>query len=88
MPEKKTEKIKVRVKPEIVKAGGGFHDFQSGADLYPKKASQIFEVEKTPFVRRKLASGELIIATGKATDDNDDDDQDKGKTDDKGKAHK
>ena len=56
----KIKTIKVQVKPAIVKAGGGFHDFSSGADLYPKKPGQVFEVELTPFIARKLDTGELI----------------------------
>jgi len=56
----KIKTIKVQVKPAIVKAGGGFHDFSSGFDLYPKKPGQVFEVPFTPFIARKLDTGELI----------------------------
>lgn len=82
-------KIKVRVKKEIVESGAGFHDFHSNVDLYPKKPSQIFTVELTPFIRQKLMTGELILVTEPAPkkDDKKDDKKvdDKGKTAEKGK---
>lgn len=64
-PKKETEIVIVKVKKEIAKYGGGFHDFYSGADLYPKKSDEIFKVKKTPFITRKIASGELILVSEK-----------------------
>jgi len=58
-------KIKVKVHPKIVKDGSGFHDFHSKTDIYPKKADEVFEVEKTPFINRKLDTGELILVESK-----------------------
>ena len=84
-------KIKVRVKKEIVKSGAGFHDFYSNVDLYPKKPSQIFTVELTPFIRQKLMTGELILVTDPAPKEDDKKDKkvdkkDDKKVDDKGKT--
>lgn len=64
-PEKKMEIVSVKVKKEIVKYGGGFHDFYSGTDIYPRNANHIFKVKKTPFITRKIASGELILVSDK-----------------------
>lgn len=63
--EKKPETVRVKVKKEIVKYGGGFHDFYSGADIYPRNPNKIFKVKKTPFITRKIASGELILVSEK-----------------------
>lgn len=65
MPKKM---IKVRVKKEIAKSGGGFYDFSSKTDIYPKKPGEVFEVPVTPFIERKLATGELILVEGKLSD--------------------
>lgn len=56
-----SKKVKVRVKPEIIKMGSGFHDFYSHTDIYPRKSDQVFEIEMTPFIKRKLDTGELIL---------------------------
>jgi len=58
-------KIKIKIKPEIIKAGGGFHDFYSHADIRAKKPDDVLEVENTPFIQRKLDTGELILVTNK-----------------------
>ncbi len=60
-PEKGPEMVRVRVKKEIVKNGGGFHDFHSGEDMYPKSHKKIFKVPMTPFIRKKLDTEELIL---------------------------
>lgn len=64
-PEKKTETVRVKVKKDIVKYGGGFHDFYSNTDIYPKNANKIFKVKRTPFITKKIASGELILVSEK-----------------------
>lgn len=56
-------KIKVTVSPKALKSGGGFYDFSSRTNIYPKKADQIFEVEDTHFIRVKLETGELIAVS-------------------------
>jgi hypothetical protein len=54
------KKIKIQLSPKIP-SGSGFYDFYSKTDLYPKRPNQIFEVPETPFIREKLATGELIL---------------------------
>ncbi len=59
------EMVRVRVKKEIVKNNGGFHDFHSGVDMYPKSHQKIFTVPITPFITQKLRTGELILVAKK-----------------------
>jgi hypothetical protein len=56
------EFVKVKVNPKIVKAGRGFHDFYSKTDIYTKDVNQVFEVQLTPFIKKKLATGELLYS--------------------------
>lgn len=64
-PENGQEMVRVRVKKEIVKNGGGFYDFHSGVDMYPKSHQKIFTVPMTPFIGQKVRTGELILVAKK-----------------------
>jgi len=64
-PETGPEMVRVRVKKEIVKNGGGFHDFHSGMDMYPKSDRKIFKVPLTPFIQQKIRTGELLLVLDK-----------------------
>jgi len=75
--------MKIKLNPKISK-GAGFHDFHSHTDIYPKKPDEIFNVPETPFIRQKLATGELILVTDDVPKPADDDQ----KTDDKAKKGK
>jgi sRNA-binding protein len=59
--EKGPEMVRVRVKKEIVQNGGGFYDFESGTNMYPRSHKKIFTVPMTSFIRKKLDTGELIL---------------------------
>jgi len=79
MPNTEPKKIKIRVKKSIVLAHGGFHDFYSNTDIYARKTDDIFEVIETPFIRQKLATGELLLVTNDAKDTTPLSTEDKGK---------
>lgn len=60
-------KVKVRIKAAIAEKGCGFVDIEGKQEMFPRgKKGEIipgreFELWETPFVRRKIESGELIM---------------------------
>ncbi|GAB4220032.1 MAG: hypothetical protein Kow00102_05760 [Spirochaetota bacterium] len=58
--------IKVKVRDDIVTRGGGFYDIAGKQKIMPQKATEVIEVKETPFVRSKIATGELIVVSRKS----------------------
>lgn len=57
--------IKVKVREDIVKRGGRFFDIAGKQKIVSKKAGDVIEVVETPFIRSKIATGELIVISRK-----------------------
>jgi len=53
--------LKVKVRDDIVNRGSGFFDITGKQRIFAKKSDDIIEVQETPFVREKIATGELIV---------------------------
>jgi len=53
--------LKVKVRDDIVNRGSGFFDITGKQRIFAKKSDDIIEVQETPFVRKKIATGELIV---------------------------
>jgi len=57
--------IQVKVREDIVKRGGRFFDIAGKQKIVSKKAGDVIEVVETPFIRSKIATGELIVVSRK-----------------------
>jgi len=60
--------IVVKIRDDIFKKGHGFYDIAGRQKILPNKNNEV-EVKETPFVRQKIASGELIVVSRKKAKD-------------------
>lgn len=61
------DKVLVKIKADIAARGNGFYDSEGGQRIYPPATKSGYDVDKeftldaTPFVERKIRTGELLL---------------------------
>ena len=55
-------KITVRLRDDLAKAGMGFSDIEAKQEIRHKPGGTV-EVEQTPFVQKRIETGEVIVVS-------------------------